>query len=258
MHLTDSLSDTEKYFRGRNTGKENNLQNSAMAHLQVKKDNRENIRKTVFVPFIEDLELMSYKDVAGAMELNANRQYIDHANWKEYPYAPIAVFDISRSRTHIFIRYFVKGEDLRAVHGNDNETIWHDSCVEFFVREPGSDRYYNFEINCIGACLGVTRSNDNDKSQLPLADMARIIRHTSLGKKSFEEKTGIFSWEVIAGIPFDLFGVDPDDLPDTLRANFYKCADKTAHPHFVSWNPITSGILSFHQPEYFGELRFKK
>jgi hypothetical protein len=39
-----------------------------------------------------------------------------------------------------------------------------------------------------------------------------------------------------------------------LRANFYKCADNTRIPHYVSWNPIEVASPDFHRPEFFGEL----
>ncbi|MCH8859253.1 MAG: hypothetical protein IID54_06710 [Proteobacteria bacterium] len=39
------------------------------------------------------------------------------------------------------------------------------------------------------------------------------------------------------------------------RGNFYKCGDKTSHPHWGMWSPITNR-LSFHQPALFGDLVF--
>ena len=51
-----------------------------------------------------------------------------------------------------------------------------------------------------------------------------------------------------------LIGVDPENLPHSLRANFYKCGDKTAHPHYLSWSPIHTEKPDFHRPEFFGEL----
>jgi hypothetical protein len=38
----------------------------------------------------------------------------------------------------------------------------------------------------------------------------------------------------------------------TWHANFYKCADKTSHPHWVTWNPISA--TNYHLPECFGTL----
>ena len=70
-----------------------------------------------------------------------------------------------------------------------------------------------------------------------------------------EELDGkIFGWSVGMCVPFDLIGADPDNLPSSIRANFYKCADKSAHPHFLSWSPIDVPSPDFHRPEFFGEL----
>ena len=42
-------------------------------------------------------------------------------------------------------------------------------------------------------------------------------------------------------------GIDPENLPKKIRANFYKCGDKTAHPHYVSWAPINTPQPDFHR-----------
>jgi len=39
------------------------------------------------------------------------------------------------------------------------------------------------------------------------------------------------------------------------RANCFKCADETSHPHWASWAPIGEA-LNFHQPQYFGVFHF--
>ena len=65
---------------------------------------------------------------------------------------------------------------------------------------------------------------------------------------------GIWNWRVILLIPFELMGLDPGNLPASLRGNIYKCGDKTAHPHFLSWAPVGTPSPDFHRPEYFGEF----
>ena len=54
--------------------------------------------------------------------------------------------------------------------------------------------------------------------------------------------------------PSHLIGLDPANLPHSIRANFYKCGDKTAHPHYLSWSPIDTPKPDFHRPDFFGEL----
>jgi hypothetical protein len=42
-----------------------------------------------------------------------------------------------------------------------------------------------------------------------------------------------------------------------LRANFYKCGDNTAQPHYIAWNAVNHPTPNFHLPQYFGELHLK-
>ena len=76
-------------------------------------------------------------------------------------------------------------------------------------------------------------------------------------RKPVEINGKIFEWTVAIFIPFGLIGVDPENLPASLRGNFYKCGDLTAHPHFLSWNPINTPKPDFHRPDFFGELILK-
>jgi hypothetical protein len=51
-------------------------------------------------------------------------------------------------------------------------------------------------------------------------------------------------------------GLDAENLPDKIFGNFYKCADDTENPHFLSWNPILLATPNFHCPDYFGGIFF--
>ena len=39
-----------------------------------------------------------------------------------------------------------------------------------------------------------------------------------------------------------------------IKANCYKCGDKTTHPHYLAWNPSTSPVPDFHRPQDFGQM----
>ena len=39
-----------------------------------------------------------------------------------------------------------------------------------------------------------------------------------------------------------------------IRANCYKCAEKTSKEHYMSWSKIEGPKLSFHQPQYYGYM----
>lgn len=211
--------------------------------------------KSIKVPFIPGLAEMSFGELLSVMETRAARDYVANVNWpSEYPYKPVAAFDVARSEEHLFISYLVRGLDLKAVFADSNDPVWQDSCVEFFVKAPGWSHYFNFEVNCIGTCLASQKFSPDHREFLSPENIATIVRHTSLERKTFEERGGIFQWQVAVGIPFRLIGLDPASLPPVLKANIYKCADNTSHPHYLSWSPITHPKPNFHLPEFFGEL----
>ena len=61
-------------------------------------------------------------------------------------------------------------------------------------------------------------------------------------------------WSMLKIIPFSLLGLT--EKPEMLKGNFYKCGDKCAQPHFLSWAPIDLPEPNFHCPEFFGEITF--
>lgn len=212
--------------------------------------------KRIKVPYLKTLDVLDLTSIGFLMEEKAHRESIDVINWDAYPYKPIVAFDVARGDKDLYIRYFVKGNSLRAIHMADNSPVHQDSCVEFFMQVPGESTYMNFEFNCIGTCDVARRRSRQDKTSLTEEEYARIRRQSSLKHTAFDEIQGVQSWELIVAIPFSLMGLDPNFLPEKIMANFYKCADNTAYPHFVSWNPIDLPEPDFHCPRFFGELYF--
>lgn len=210
--------------------------------------------KKLKVPYLVTLDVLDLSSVGYLLESKAQREYIDVINWGEFPYKPIVAFDIARTDTNLYIRYFVKGNSLKAIHSADNSPVHTDSCVEFFMKTVDDHNYMNFEFNCIGTCDAAHRQSRDIKRSLNSDEYATIRRYTALEHKPFTEKLGVYSWELVVAIPFKLMGIDPDNLPEKILGNFYKCADDTEFPHFVSWNPITTPNPDFHRPEFFGEI----
>lgn len=211
--------------------------------------------KTICVPRIEGLSKMSFNELCAAMESGAKRQSIDVVNWGEYPYCPIVSFDVAADETHLFLRYFVRGEGVKAAFTEDNDAVWQDSCVEAFFAAPDGNGYFNFEMNCIATLLAAKRLSRNEGVEhFPAEKMEQTIRFSTLPHEAFDEREGIHEWSVVLGIPFTLLGSAEGVRPEKLRANFYKCADNTRIPHYVSWNPIDVASPDFHRPEFFGEL----
>ncbi len=216
--------------------------------------------RTLNVPLI-DFEATG---LDSALELYGARFDVEKVNWPaSFPYAPLCAGRIARTKDALIVDFRVSGLDLRVANLSDNGRQWEDSCVEVFIQDPDGSKYYNFEINAIGkvlACCGAAREGRVGRSA---EEMEKILRFAQNDKDNChpdgleapKDLAGLHSWRVGIIIPFELIGIDPDNLPSSIRANFYKCGDKTAHPHFVSWSPINLPAPDFHRPEFFGELK---
>jgi len=184
---------------------------------------------------------------------------IQHLNWpNEWPHLPITDVDVSPAQDKLIIHYHVHGDYIRAVAVADQQAVWEDSCVEFFCQVPGQDTYMNFETNCVGTMVA-SRRRGRSEDVVPFTpeQMATIERWSSLPLHCpiTDQDTQPVDWEVEIRIPWLLIlGVDTPSFPVTLRANFYKCGDKTKLPHFVSWQPIRTPQPDFHRPEFFQEI----
>ena len=183
---------------------------------------------------------------------------IDVLNWKTFPYRPEVSFQIAYDEDHLYLRYQVKEDCLRAQATENNGRVWLDSCVEFFLSPEGNDEYYNLECNCIGTKLLGYRKSGLQPEHASDEIMNSIRAYSSLGNKPFEEKTGDFSWFLELEIPWKSFWKHRLSEPrgKTMNANFYKCGDDLSKPHYLSWNPIGTEQPSFHQPRFFGTLKF--
>lgn len=182
---------------------------------------------------------------------------INQVNWPEaFPEKPEVTVEVSNDHEALFLKWHVKGEQLRAVTTADQGPVWEDSCVEFFCQVPGEDHYCNFECNCIGAMVGSRRKGRaEDVKPFSSDEMGTIVRKCAFPREAFEEKDGLFEWTVEERIPLRLiFGEKKIAFPQKLKANFYKCADKTKKPHFLSWQPIPLPKPDFHCPQFFGEI----
>ncbi|MDR2473527.1 MAG: hypothetical protein LBD53_08230 [Tannerella sp.] len=210
--------------------------------------------KSLKVPFVPSLDGLDIKDVAASMETTALRESIDVINWKEFPYKPIVVFDIARGAKEMYIHYFVRGLSLKAVADKDGQFVHIDSCVEFFMRKKDEQSYINFEFNCIGTCLAARGDSRHDRTPFEADEYLKLRRYSTVQKLPFAELKGLYEWELTVAIPFELMGLDGANLPDMIRGNFYKCADETANPHYVTWSPIGLPKPDYHCPDFFGEI----
>lgn len=124
-----------------------------------------------------------------------------------------------------------------------------DSCLEFFFSPIDGDlRYFNIEFSPTGCMyLGFGGGYGLVRLLPTAAGLDPVIHRTEKG------------WEITYSIPYTFirqffpeFTAEPGK---NIRANFYKCGDRTVNKHYLAWNPIT-GSRGFHRPEFFAPLYF--
>ena len=210
------------------------------------------------IPYLPQLDNLSPDEVIQLLDEKGQRQTIENANWpEEYPYKPLTVFSIAHSGKAIYIDFVVRCNYLRAANYENNSHVHQDSCVEFFVAPNGRQPYYNWEFNCIGTIHAARRMDRNNGELLGDDQLAQVRRYASCGNRPFEEVQGMFTWNLLVEIPLSLMDVEFKGEPIDMMANFYKCADLTSSPHFLSWAPISTPEPDFHRPEFFQPIRLE-
>lgn len=175
---------------------------------------------------------------------------------------PETLFRVLHDGTNLYVRFDVKDRYVRSVQTAYQAPVCTDSCVEFFVRPKAGKGYFNFEVNAGGTLLlsyveDPTRTAQGLKRSTPVPEEwgRQVVIRSSLPAVVEPEIAGPVAWHVRYQIPFALFEAFVGDAGRSgavWRANFYKCGDKTSHPHWLAWSPVPA--LNFHLPESFGEL----
>lgn len=211
---------------------------------------------TTTIPYLPTLQGVSLKEVAEGLAGRMASCEIACANWQAaYPYQPRTTVHLARTDVFLYVLFSVEAEQVRALHTRDLEAVCEDSCVEFFLANAENTRYWNFEFNAIGTCnASVRKDKKTDVRRLSEAELQSIVRFPSLGTAPIADTGAPVAWSLLVGIPLALIGCE-EEIPPTLRGNFYKCGDKTVRPHYLSWNPIPTPAPNYHLPQYFGELR---
>ena len=132
-------------------------------------------------------------------------QPIDNVNWEAYPYRPKVEFRIAHSDDAVLLHFNVKEASVRAKYGEDDGSVWTDSCVEFFTIPAGDGVYYNIECNCIGTILIGVGPARNGREHAPKEVTDLVQRWSSLGDTPFEERVEETDWEVALIIPYAVF-----------------------------------------------------
>ena len=152
----------------------------------------------------------------------------------------------------LYVRLSCDEEEIRAEEKNPLGEVCADSCMEFFFCPiEGDKRYFNIECNLTGAIfLGM-----GENVQTLVRFIPEVPAILPQGKKL--EK----GWEVTYTIPYSFirqfFPEFKAEKGLSIRANCYKCGDKTSRPHYFTWNPVpVLPEASYHNPDKFGIMYF--
>ena len=167
--------------------------------------------------------------------------------------------------SNVYGIYCVKDRFVRSIREGLQSSVCQDSCVEFFVEPPTGRGYFNFEFNCGGHLLlyhvrDARRDGDTfaDFGEVPAEDARTVNIYHSLPSVVEPEIQAETEWFLEFAAPLAIFekhmGPIGDPAGQTWRANFYKCGDRTSHPHWASWAPVSE--LNFHLPQCYQPVRF--
>lgn len=187
-----------------------------------------------------------------------------HANSSDH--RPITEVKVAHDGESVWLHFRVQDRYLTCTRTAYQSAVCKDACVEFFV-QPRPDRgYFNFEFNCAGTMLLGYHQRPQLDAGPERCDVAPAIDEVgeieiapSIPAPFAGEIQTPTTWFLSARIPVTILeryvgGLRP--LADSAwRANFYKCAGDSSHPHWASWSPIGEE-LTFHNPRTFGTLHF--
>jgi hypothetical protein len=161
--------------------------------------------------------------------------------------------------------FHVEDRYVACRHTRYQAQVCEDSCVEVFLQPKAGDGYLNFEMNCGGTLHAAyvtdhRRDNGALAAAVPLTEGEgrQVAIRTSLPRVVDPEIASEVDWELAFFIPRSVLeghvGPIGPLAGQEWRANLYKCADRTSHPHWAAWSPVDA--LNFHLPSCFGRLRF--
>jgi hypothetical protein len=160
----------------------------------------------------------------------------------------------------------VDDQYVRSTRTQYLDSVWKDSCVEFFMQPKPDKGYMNLEMNAGGAhlCYYVEDATRTPQglgkfTKIPEEIGGRIQVRSSLPKTVDPEVREKLKWELNFHIPYSVLETYVGPLGpmsgQAWRGNFYKCAEDLSHPHWVAWSPVDE--FNFHLPRCFGVIRFE-
>lgn len=192
---------------------------------------------------------------------------VTHFHARSSAHRPFTQVKVCLAGDSLHLLFQVDDRHVRSVATNDQQQVCRDSAVECFLAPVVGAGYFNFEFNCGGVKLayhitdpGTRESGLRHYAPLAQDELDAVAVRATMPRTVLIETTEPITWRLSASIPLAVLArrVGPIDVRAGVawRANFYKCADRSSHPHWGSWVDLGDAPLNFHQPALFGELSF--
>jgi hypothetical protein len=205
------------------------------------------------IPYLKKLRTYDPEGITNELSAKGTKFSVDKINWKEHPHKPKVNVYAGYNYKYLFLHFSVQDDYIKAEGKSDQDPVWQDACVEFFVSV--GENYRNFEFNCTGVCLSAIGPDRHSRIPLDKENLERILRYPTLNRNNLPVEGTKADWSLTVGIPMELIELAPEKK---FKCNFYKCGDKTKIPHYLTWAPIKIPSPDFHRPEWFGEAELGK
>ena len=180
-------------------------------------------------------------------------------------FKPKAQAKMVYDKDNLYVIFRVEDKYVKSITDRNNGPVYRDSAVEFFfspdVEKP--NLYFNIETNCGGKVL-FHHNNPTDRSlnkRFTDEDIARLEIAHSMPAIVDPEITEEVIWTIEYKVPLAFLqehsAITMPAEGVEWRANFYKIAEITSNPHYITWSKINQTRPNFHVPENFGRIIFK-
>ncbi len=190
-------------------------------------------------------------------------QTLSHYMGEKPQHIPETKFKVAYNSDAVYIIFNVKDRNVRALAKGYHSPVWEDSCVEFFFAPSGdiSHGYFNVEINCGGTMLfNFQKEPRKNIALLPEAACDQVTIASTHPEIVHPEIKDGHEWTIEYRLPYSALEGYCDIVKPapgvTWPANFYKCADMSSSPHWLTWSYVDDPTPNFHVPEYFGSIQF--
>ena len=178
-------------------------------------------------------------------------------------FKPVVEAKMQYDQANLYVIFRVQDQFVRVLTQNINGPVWKDACVEFFFAPQTSQpaHYFNLEINAGGIPLMQYSTGEQKNVSLPTESIQTIEIAHSLPSRIDPEIRDSVVWTLEYRVSLDMLEQHAEvtrPKPGVVwRANFYKIAENSSNPHYLTWAPVDLPKPNFHTPRFFGELHFR-